>query len=182
MMTKKMIDTGEREIQVLVDNKVAVSNVTRMFEKMGYSVAQGGEGTDLTVTGTGGDSAAQPAAKDSDEGSLEDVAILVSGKELGKEDRELGEVLIKGFLGALAERDRPPRVVALMNEGVFLALDDHTALESLRQLEAKGTELLVCGTCTTHFGVTDRVGAGVVSNMFDISEALLGVARTVCLG
>ena len=43
---------------------------------------------------------------------------------LRREDKELGEVLIKGFLGTLSKLETPPAVLALMNEGVKLALPD----------------------------------------------------------
>ena len=38
------------------------------------------------------------------------LAVLVAGKTLGREDKELGEVLIKGFLGTLSKLETPPAV------------------------------------------------------------------------
>ena len=102
----------------------------------------------------------------------EGLAVLITGKTLGRNDEELGEILVKGFLGALAQLDVPPKTLALMNEGVKLALFDSSACDHLKNLERKGTNILVCGTCVNHFGITDSVGAGIISNMFEIVESL----------
>ena len=100
------------------------------------------------------------------------LAVLITGKTLGRNDEELGEILIKGFLGTLSQLEVPPRTLALMNEGVKLALFDSSSCDHLKNLEKKGTDILVCGTCTNHFGITDSVGAGTISNMFEILESL----------
>ena len=77
--------------------------------------------------------------------------------------------------------DVPPRTVALINEGVKLALFDSSSCDHLKNLERKGTNILVCGTCVNHFGITDSVGAGVISTMFEIVEALNGSGRILSL-
>jgi len=107
------------------------------------------------------------------------LAVLITGKTLGRSDEELGEILVKGFLGALSQLALPPRTVALMNEGVKLALFDSSSCDHLKNLERKGTNILVCGTCTNHFGITERVGVGTISNMFEILEAVTGADKVL---
>jgi sulfur relay (sulfurtransferase) complex TusBCD TusD component (DsrE family) len=46
---------------------------------------------------------------------------------------------------------------------------------------AQGVEILVCGTCTNHFGITEKIGVGTISNMFDITEAMLGPSRVISI-
>ena len=73
-------------------------------------------------------------------------------------------------------------MIALMNEGVLLSLPENGASEILRDLENKGTSILVCGTCTNHFGITDKVSVGTISNMFQITEAMLEVDKALVYG
>ena len=68
-----------------------------------------------------------------------------------------------------------------MNEGVKLALPEASTCDHLKDLERAGTNILVCGTCTNHFGITDRVGVGTISNMFEILEAVTGADKTLSI-
>lgn len=183
MLTKEVVDKGQGQIKVLVDNPVAASNVQRFLQKNGFRTSSI-EGTGIYTIDAQKDIMENPEIeKKADTGpEFEDVAVLVCQEILGGRDEVLGEVLIKGFLSTLADRDVPPRVVALMNEGVKLTLADHSASDSLKKLEQRGVVVLVCGTCTNHFGITEQVQVGTVSNMFEITEALFETKRTVTLG
>ena len=66
-----------------------------------------------------------------------------------------------------------------MNEGVKLANKGTPTCEHLQEIAAKGTTVLVCGTCTNHFGITDNVGVGTISNMFEITDTLLKAAKVI---
>jgi selenium metabolism protein YedF len=104
--------------------------------------------------------------------SSETLAVLITCQNLGRSDQQLGEVLMKSFLGTLSQLDEAPLAVALMNEGVKLALYDSSSCDYLKNLEKKGTLLLVCGTCVSHFRIAEQIGAGTISNMFEIVETL----------
>ena len=178
IMTRAAVEKGAAELEVLVDNAVAVSNVTRFLEGQGFRVQHRENGGEfkLTARREGSAVSADPAPRPQGKARL---AVLVAGKTLGREDKELGEVLIKGFLGTLSKLETPPAVLALMNEGVKLALPDASTCDHLKDLERAGTKILVCGTCTNHFGVTERVGVGTVSNMFEILEAVTGADKVL---
>ena len=184
IMTRAAVEKGAVELEVLVDNAVAVSNVTRFLEGQGFRVQHRENGGEFKVTArregaaasVGSAPAAGPAPCNRGGARL---AVLIAGKTLGREDKELGEVLIKGFLGTLSKLETPPAVLALMNEGVKLALPDASTCDHLKDLERTGTKILVCGTCTTHFGITERVGVGTVSNMFEILEAVTGADKVL---
>ena len=184
IMTRAAVEKGAVELEVLVDNAVAVSNVTRFLEGQGFRVQHQENGGEFKLTArregaavsAGSAAAVDPAPRPQGKARL---AVLVAGKTLGREDKELGEVLIKGFLGTLSKLETPPAVLALMNEGVKLALPDASTCDHLKDLERAGTKILVCGTCTNHFGVTERVGVGTVSNMFEILEAVTGADKVL---
>ena len=178
IMTRAAVEKGAVELEVLVDNTVAVSNVTRFLEGQGFRVQHQENGSEfkLTARREGSAVSADPAPRPQGKARL---AVLVAGKTLGREDKELGEVLIKGFLGTLSKLETPPAVLALMNEGVKLALPDASTCDHLKDLEGTGTKILVCGTCTNHFGITERVGVGTISNMFEILEAVTGADKVL---
>ena len=75
--------------------------------------------------------------------------------------------------------DCKKKMYELMNEGVKLVLEDSSACEYIKELEKAGTKILVCGTCTTHFGITGKAAVGTVSNMFEIMEMLTGANSTL---
>ena len=102
-------------------------------------------------------------------------AVFIAHSRIGGDDPQLGEVLMKAFLGTLVQYDENerPAVIALMNEGVKLAERDTSSAETLRDYVARGGTVLVCGTCLKHFGLMEKVGVGIVSNMFEIVSTLL---------
>ena len=174
IMTKAEIDKGAQELEVLVDNDIAVSNVTRLLNNRGYSVELTRSGNERRL------SAKKTASGEAVPAKREELlAILVAHDVLGGNDHELGEVLMKAFLGCLSKLSRRPAVMAFMNEGVKLVLEDSSACEYIKELEKAGTKILVCGTCTTHFGITEKVAVGTVSNMFEIMEMVTGADNTL---
>jgi intracellular sulfur oxidation DsrE/DsrF family protein len=62
---------------------------------------------------------------------------------------------------------------------VHLALEGSDTLEDLKEIAAAGVEILVCGTCLNFFNVKDKLGVGIVSNMYDIAGAMSGAGRLV---
>ena len=175
IMTKAEIEKGAAEIEVLVDNDIAVSNVTRLLEGKGFSVelSRNGNERKLTAKKTGEAAPATSSKRD------ELLAILVAHDVLGGNDKELGEVLMKAFLGCLSKLTKRPAVMAFMNEGVKLVLPESSACDYIKDLEKAGTKILVCGTCTTHFNITDKIAVGTISNMFEIMEMITGADNTL---
>ena len=178
IMTRAAVEKGATELEVLVDNAVAVSNVTRFLEGQGFRVQHQENAGEFKLTARREGAAVSAGSAPRPQGKAR-LAVLVAGKTLGREDKELGEVLIKGFLGTLSKLETPPAVLALMNEGVKLALPDASTCDHLKNLEGTGTKILVCGTCTNHFGITERVGVGTISNMFEILEAVTGADKVL---
>ncbi|CAM1381453.1 sulfurtransferase-like selenium metabolism protein YedF [Fretibacterium fastidiosum] len=109
------------------------------------------------------------------------LAVLITGDTFGRGSEELGGVLVKSFLKTLAGLETPPTVLALMNGGVKLALFDSSTCDRLKDLERRGTRVLVCGTCTNFYGVTDSVGVGIISNMYEIVETIARAGRILSL-
>ena len=175
LLVKDEADRGTENIRVCVDNEVAVANVTRFFESRGYKTRREDTAEGFYVAGVRNSAS---AAADSEIAT----AVLLTSDKLGAPSDGLGEVLMKAYLGTLIKASIPPSAVALMNEGVKLALSSSSACDSLKELEARGVKIFVCGTCTNHFGITDKIEAGVISNMFEITEAVFSAEKPIVLG
>jgi len=179
--TKAAMAAGSDEVTTIVDNDIAANNVSRMAEKAGWSVnLENREAeiylrlTRVTDTAT---AARSPAETPIPVGGP--TVLLVKSNQMGAGDDELGQILIRGFFHTLLELEEPPASIIFLNSGVKLVTKDSPALEDIEGLERGGVEILVCGTCLNFFGLTEQLGAGVVSNMYTIVETLMAAGRII---
>ncbi|MDO9508766.1 MAG: sulfurtransferase-like selenium metabolism protein YedF [Thermovirgaceae bacterium] len=182
LMAKNALEKDGLPLEIMVDRGVPLLNVKRFLESRNISVSVIEDGESATIFCSEGDKPFKELTASSNGAGAEDVAIVICSSVLGRSDFELGEVLMKGFLGTLVERASPPAAIALINEGVKLALPDSSASESLGELEKKGCRVLVCGTCAKHFGITGSISVGTISNMFEITELMMEHSKTIVLG
>ena len=182
LMTKNALEKDGLPLEIMVDRGIPMLNVKRFLESRKVSVAVLEEGVTATLVCSSGERTITELDESFKGSGHEDVAIIICSSVLGQSDSTLGEVLIKGFLGTLLERPAAPAAIALMNEGVKLALQDSSTSDILRDLEKKGCNILVCGTCTKHFGITGSISAGTISNMFEITELMMNHKKTIVLG
>ena len=87
--------------------------------------------------------------------------------------RRSASCLVRGFLYTLSEMEAPPKTLVFMNSGVRLAAERGDTIELLRTIEARGVELLVCGTCLDYLHLKEGLRAGRVSNLLEITERFL---------
>lgn len=107
--------------------------------------------------------------------------VLVLGHDgMGHGDAELGRKILGTFL-----RKSPAlkklRSVLLFNSGVKLVVEGSPVLPELHQLDEAGIEIHPCGTCLDHFGLTDRVAVGDVSNMDALIAEMNKADRVITL-
>ncbi len=176
IMTKEVVEKGCRELSVWIDNEVAASNVTRYLEGQGYRVKREDGDTTILLEAMMVTEAKQGQYKSGTYG------ILFTSNYIGAESDGLGEVLMKAYLGTLVKKDLPPVTLGLMNSAVKMALKESSTYDSLVELADRGTLILICGTCTKHFGITDEIKVGVISNMFEITEAVFGTSKPIVIG
>jgi len=188
LRTKQAIETEEFEmLTVLVSNVPARENVTRFLSHAGFqSVSSSGseESGEIRITAVRGDlkdSSDEPARSAPRQGMMPAVTVHAGGKtvlvasdRIGMGKKELGRLLLKGYIYTLTQFDTPPRCLIFMNTGVKLTLDDSDSLEDLKILAEKGVEILVCGTCLDYLNVRERMMVGRISNMYEIAGMLHG--------
>lgn len=179
LLAKKNVDERTAAFDICVDNEVSASNVIRFLKNQGYEVTRQSEGKDITLSALHNGAPAPIAATKMETG---DYGILLLSQTIGEESKELGDVLMKGFLGTLVQRKPLPKVIALMNGAVLLTLPESSTAATLRDLERLGVIILVCGTCTKHFSIDEKVSVGQISNMFEITETVFSTAKPIVMG
>jgi len=107
------------------------------------------------------------------------LVVVFSGDTMGHGDDELGRLLVKGFIHTLLEAERRPDTIIFYNSGVKLASAGSDTAGDLSELEKKGTDIMICGTCANFFNIKESIGAGHISNMYDIVNSLSGASKII---
>jgi selenium metabolism protein YedF len=169
------------QVETLVDNEIAVQNLTKMANQKGYGVKSEKLGeneyrVEMTI------SEAQLAAAETAEAQEEtacipdarkkNTVVVISTSYMGTGDDTLGATLMKGFIYALSQQDTLPKTILFYNGGAKLTCEDAPTLEDLKSMEAQGVEIMTCGTCLNHYGLTDKLQVGTVTNMYVIAEKM----------
>lgn len=185
---------GAGVVETLVDNEIAVQNLTKMANQKGYGVKSEkiSDGQYKVTMEIGAEAAAGNtalSANDAAETEKEEncapnaihgnTVVVISADHMGEGDEELGKVLIKGFIYALTEQDVLPQTILFYNGGAKLTCEESPTLEDLKSLEAQGVEILTCGTCLNHYGLTDKLQVGSVTNMYVIAEKMTQAGNIV---
>ena len=105
--------------------------------------------------------------------------VVVSADTMGRGDDTLGAKLLGNFLRTLAAVEDHPEAIVFYNGAVKLLAPGSAALDALQQLDDAGVELLACVTCLEHFGLTDRIAIGQVSNMREIVQRMAAAAKVI---
>jgi len=183
-MTKEALESmQEGSLTVIVDNSTSRDNVERFAKSQGCHVRirelDAGYSVEV-VKGHSDEGKAGTAAGESAEASSEpNVVVYVGSDVMGVGDRELGSILIKAFLKTLGETTPKPQKMIFINSGVKLTTEGSEVIDSIKKLEAMNVTVLSCGTCLDYYQIKDKLKVGLVSNMFDIANALLGADRVV---
>ena len=108
-----------------------------------------------------------------------DFLVAVDTDVMGRGSDELGRTLMKGFLFAVSQLPRLPKTMLFYNGGARLTTEGSASLEDLKNMEAQGVEILTCGTCLNHYGLTEQLAVGSVTNMYTIVEKLAGAGKVI---
>ena len=146
-------------VETLVDNDIAVQNLTRLAESKGcaiqtekrsdkaYCVTLTTEGA-VASTGDEANLCTVPAAKAK-------TVVVISADHMGDGSDELGKILLKGFSFALPQQELLPTTV----------------------LFDKGGARVTCGTSLNFYGLTDKLQGGELSIFYEIAEKQMQADR-----
>lgn len=171
--TKKVSDANSSTIiTTIVDNEVSRDNVEKFGKSRGYGVAIRQDGKDFYLTMT-------PNANPAADGSCETMSygnrvILMTKDYLGEGSEELGRNLMKTFWVCMVEADVKPSKIYFINSSVKMVTNDSVHLDNIKKLADAGVEIAACGICLDFYGVKENVGVGSITNMYAITDSILG--------
>ena len=162
-------------VETLVDNEIAVQNLTKMANQKGYGVQSEKLGeNEYRVTMTVGAGSALPEENEETVCAVpagkKNVVVVVGANHMGEGEGELGKNLLKAFLYALSQQEELPETILFYNGGAALTCEGSLSLEDLKSMAERGVEILTCGTCLNFYGLTEKLQVGGVTNMYDIVE------------
>lgn len=175
---------GGGTVETLVDNEIAVQNLTKMANQKGYEVhseklSDNEFKVTMTVSAEAAQAAAGSAAATIEEENCpvtpvrkKNTVVVISSNQMGNGEEELGKTLLKGFIYALSQQDTLPSTILFYNTGAYITSENSASIEDLKSLEAQGVEILTCGTCLNFYGLTDKLQVGEVTNMYVIAEKM----------
>ncbi len=195
-------------LRVLVDNRAAVENVSRLAQSLGRGArveeisatefhiliagaeapaaqAPTGGASPQPAGGSGGSvspsTAAAPQSKATAGGGPHGVGtvVLFSSDEFGHGERELGQLLIRTLVYTLKEVEPAPHALLFVNGGVRLTTEGSALLEDLCELASRGVQVFSCGTCLDYYGLKEKLKVGGVTNMFSIVSLLSTADRVI---
>lgn len=179
---REMTEPGTLEVHV--DNEIAVQNLTRMAA--GHKLAARSEKlsekefvVSIEVTDPAGEAPLEEPPLACVPDARGNLVIAVESAVMGRGSDELGKVLMKGFLFAAGQLPELPKTMLFYNGGARLTCKGSDSLEDLKNLEAQGVEILTCGTCLNHYGLTEELAVGGVTNMYAIVEKLAAAGKVV---
>ena len=198
--TKNAIREQGTQVITMVDNDIARQNVEKMARQMGLAAesSQIDGGWRILIQPVSSDvlSAVMNDMGDALTNVLPDLepapccpavpsapagptVVVLSSSCMGTGDDTLGAALMKGFVYALTQLDAAPDTVLLYNGGAKLSCAGADTVDDLKVLERNGAEILTCGTCLNHYGLTDKLAVGQVTNMYAIAETLAGAGKVI---
>ena len=172
---------GSGEVEVLVDNEIAVQNLTKMAQQKGYaSKAEKLAEREYRVLLTVGDAPAEAEeAPVCTPDARTDTVVAIASDKMGDGAEELGKTLLKAFVFSLTQQDKLPKTILFYNGGAYLTCEGSPMLDDLKALEAEGVEIVTCGTCLNFYGLTEKLQVGTVTNMYVIAEKMLNAGNVV---
>lgn len=181
--------TKADEVEVLVDNEVAVQNLTRLAGSLGCGVKSEKKAEKeyrVVITVSENNLQGQPDEKKETVAEAacipdarDNTVIVISSDRMGEGEEELGKVLIKGYIYALTQLETLPKTILFYNKGAYLTCEGSASLEDLKSLEAQGVEIFTCGTCLNYYGLSEKLQVGSITNMYVIADTMAKANKVV---
>lgn len=172
---KKLLDTQSPDtFQVIVDNDAAKENVTRFLASRGMRVDDASKSGKLWTLSVSRAEGAVPTPENATATAaacgceIPKILIFLTRDVIGDGDDVLGSRLMGNFLSTLPELGSSLWRIIMVNGAVRLATTANPVLDKLKELEAAGVSILVCGTCLEFFNLMDQKQIGQVTNMLDV--------------
>ncbi len=169
-------------MEVLVSGDTPRENITRFVESLGYGIESRADGSGFILTVRKGEpvSTSTPTPGMAVvHGNTTGIVLSILSNMYGQGDDELGATLMTAFINVLDQIDPLPKTIVFANSGVFLTTEGSPVIESLKNLQGLGVEILSCGTCLQFYALKEKLLVGEVSNMNTITERLFRASQVI---
>lgn len=178
IMTRQALnDHTVDEVVTIVDNLIAVENVSKLASSMNLETNIVEKSGQFFISILKDELIEDDLRAD----RLGEVVVLVTSNVLGQGEDKLGSLLMKSFLYTLTQMEGDVKGLIFMNSGVLLTTEGSEVIDYLESLVAKGIELISCGTCLDYYRLSDKLKIGSVTNMFTITERLMEARKVITL-
>ena len=179
-----------RELNVIVDNEASKEIVSRFMNIKGFTTVEEQVDGNFIVRGVlDGEPPAEPVTgtearkkKTAGDDENQKILVLIATERLGSGDDALGKKLLVNYIKTIREMGADLWHLVFVNGGVHLTIDSSEVLEEIQAYEQSGVQVLVCGTCLEHFGLTAEKKVGSTTNMLDIVTATQLADKVITLG
>ncbi len=143
-------EQSPRSLEVVVDNDAAKENVVRFLSSKNMRIDHTRRDGNLWVitasqiSGPDQDAAEQTGACPA---CAPRILVFLTSDVIGHGDATLGAKLMGNFINTLPELGNALWRIIMVNGAVKLATKSSPCIDKLRELEAAGVSILVCGTC-----------------------------------
>ena len=175
ILTKKQLDSSNAEpFIVIVDNLTAKNNIERFLtdKKIIFTTSHKPNTFNIFIH----------RMKISTDIDIRDNALInnkpntiICIKSLsmgGVGDNELGEILLKAFISTIKETSPLPSAIIFYNSAVKLTEKKSSVASELETLAGRGIKLIICGTCTEYYKISETIDIAIISNMYEIMTIL----------
>ena len=171
-------------LTVLVDNEIAVQNLSRFGEHKGFNVSAEKKADKeyaviMSISGIAAEVTKEEEIACVMDSRRKGMLVVLSANVMGTGDPKLGTSLMKAFVFALTKQDQLPDTILCYNTGAYLSCEGADTLEDLKLLESEGVIILTCGTCLDFYKLKEKLAVGAVTNMYDIVERMENAAQII---
>ncbi|MDD3268381.1 MAG: sulfurtransferase-like selenium metabolism protein YedF [Syntrophomonadaceae bacterium] len=179
VLTKKALEEqGVSEVLTIVDNTVALANVSRLLETLKLAPIVSQKDNDYYIDVVKTESLEEIGPQENLAGNT---VIMLTSNLLGNGDPKLGTTLMKSFFYSISQLEGSIKSLIFMNAGVMLTTEGSEVLEHIKIMESRGIEVLSCGTCLDFYGLSDKLCVGLATNMYTITERMTENSKLITL-
>ena len=182
VLAKKALEgmTVPGTLEVLVDNEVAVQNLSKLAASCQLPVRAEKTGEKRFSVTMEVSAPVQPAEETACAPDARgDLVVAVGSNCMGNGEETLGKALMKGFLYAVSQLPALPKTILFYNSGAYLTCTESDSLEDLKFMEAQGVEIRTCGTCLDFYKLKETLAVGSITNMYAIAETLAAAGKVI---
>jgi sulfur relay (sulfurtransferase) complex TusBCD TusD component (DsrE family) len=107
--------------------------------------------------------------------------LLFTRNGLGQGPEALQKTLAVKFLNLVLESGELPAKILFYTDGVKLACKGSDVIDVLKNMQAKGVELILCKTCIDSYNLADNVEVGIIGGMPDIIQTMQQAGKVISL-